>query len=86
MDGKRGKIEIYKFKGGSFMNTRKLEMERLALSKIGPSFEELNDYEMMEFDGQGTEWLVPISNAVSASSPYCAASLAVSIITYCAFH
>lgn len=68
------------------MNTRELEIKNMALSKIGPSFEELNDYEMMEFDGQGSAWLIPISKAISASQAYCLASLAVSIISYCAFH
>ncbi|MDE6426548.1 MAG: hypothetical protein K2K89_10520 [Ruminococcus sp.] len=68
------------------MNTKELEMKKVAFSKIGPSFEELNDYEMMELDGQGTAWLIPVSKVVSASSPYCVASLAVSIITYCTFH
>ncbi len=68
------------------MNTRELEIKNMALSKIGPSFEELNDYEMMEFDGQGTGWLIPISKAASASSGWCLASLAVSVISYCTFH
>ena len=70
------------------MNTRELEIKNMALSKIGPSFEELNDYEMMAFDGQdgGTDWLVPVSVAASASSGWCLAGLGISIISYKVFH
>lgn len=68
------------------MNTREFEMKNMALSKIGPSFEELNDYEMMEMDGQATAALSPVTAAASASSGWCLASLGISIITYCTFN
>ena len=53
---------------------------------VGPAFEELTEGAMMEMDGEGTEWLTPVSTAISASSAWCLSGLSVSIITYTVVH
>jgi hypothetical protein len=66
-------------------NTMKKSIENAKLM-VGPAFEELTEGTMMEMDGEGTEWLTPVSTAISASSPWCLSGLSVSIITYTVVH
>ena len=53
---------------------------------VGPAFEELSEGAMMEMDGEGSEWLIPVSKAITTSSGWCLSAFSVSVISYTIIH